>query len=226
MTRIISRLATVCLFASCISASQAAFFAGNAYFSQGPSSQMGPIVFNNLVINNGPFSITVSGQIKVQVPPGPVSGTLVEWWVDRPLDPTYGTSSMVTTMTLNGFSTPPSNGTYGNSSGATYTYLDQYPVVSKSNFPLMLTNGAAVWPTNTVNSSTFNYTSANGIHYLRQVWQLDGVQLSGIGGQWLIDLPLTSEVVEIPEPAGILLLLCGLTFVTSRRWRGCHCWLL
>ena len=178
---------------------------------------MGPIVYNTLGINNGPFSITVSGQIKVQVPPGAVSGTLVEWWVDRQLDPTYGTSNMVTSMTLYGFSTPPSNGTYGNTSGATYTYLDQYPVVSKSNIPLMLTNGAANWSPGTVNSSTFSYTSINGIHYLRQVWQLDGVQFSGPGGLWLIDFPLTSEVVEIPEPAGLMLLLCGLTLAAKRR---------
>ena len=62
------------------------YFSGNAFFSQLPTSQMGPIVLNNLFINNGPFSITVSGQIKVQIPPGFVSGTLLEWNVDRHRD--------------------------------------------------------------------------------------------------------------------------------------------
>jgi hypothetical protein len=104
----------------------------------------------NLFINNGPCSITVSGVVGVQVPPGAVSGTLIEWSVDRPLDPNYGTSNMITTTTLNGFSQPPANGTYGNTLGATFSYLDQYPVVSESNIPLTLTNGAAAWSQITV----------------------------------------------------------------------------
>ena len=208
--------ATILALATCAATSHAAYFSGNAFFSQAPTSQMGPVVFNNLVINNGPFSITVSGQVKVQVPPGAVSGTLIEWSVDRLLDPAYGTSNMNTTMTLAGFSQPPSNGTYGNTSGATYTYLDQYPVVSKSNINLNLTNGAAVWPQNTVYSSVFSYTSASGLHYLRQRFELDGVQLSGIGGEWLIDLPLISEVIIIPEPASALLVLGGIGLFALR----------
>jgi hypothetical protein len=90
-------------------------------------------------------------------------------------------------------------------------------VVSKSNIPLTLTNGDETWHPGTVNSSTFSYTSINGIHYLRQVWQLDAVQFSGPGGIWLIDFPLTSEVVEIPEPTALLLTLCGLTLAANRR---------
>ncbi len=212
--------ATILAMATCAATTHAAYFSGNAFFSQAPISQMGPVVFNNLFINNGPFSITVSGQVKVQVPPGAVSGTLIEWIVDRPLDPNYGTSGMITTMTLSGFSQPPANGTYGNTSGATFTFLDQYPVVSKSNIPLTLTNGAAVWPQNTVQSSTFTYTSANGLHYLRQRWELDGVQFANsLGGLWIIDLPLTSEVIPVPEPASTLVVLGGIGLLALRRRR-------
>jgi hypothetical protein len=205
--------------AICAGSSDAAFFSGNAFFSQSPVSQLGPVVFNNLFINNGPFSITVSGQVKVQVPPGFVSGTLIEWAVDRLLDPSYGTSSMNTTMTLAGFSQPPTNGTYGNTSGATYTILDQYPVVSKANINLTLTNGAATWFQNTVQSSVFTYTSANGLHYLRQRWELDGIQLSGIGGQWLIDLPLDSGVLIVPEPGSAMALMIAVGLVALHRRR-------
>jgi hypothetical protein len=213
-------LATILALATFATVSHAApYFSGNASFSQAPTSQMGPVVFNNLFINNAFFSFTVSGQVKIQVPPGAVSGTLIEWTVDRPLDPNYGSANVITTTTLNGFSQPPANGTYGNTSGATYSSLDQYPVVSKSNIPLTLTNGAATWNQITVQSGTFAYTSANGLHYLRQRFELDGVQLNGIGGIWLLDLPLTSEVTEIPEPGATTSLLSVIGLFALRRRR-------
>lgn len=217
MKRIVATILALATFATVSHA--APYFSGNASFSQAPTSQMGPVVFNNLFINNAFFSFTVSGQVKIQVPPGAVSGTLIEWTVDRPLDPNYGSANVITTTTLNGFSQPPANGTYGNTSGATYSSLDQYPVVSKSNIPLTLTNGAATWNQITVQSGTFAYTSANGLHYLRQRFELDGVQLNGIGGIWLLDLPLTSEVTEIPEPGATTSLLSVIGLFALRRRR-------
>jgi hypothetical protein len=214
-----NRIPAVILALVTSATSQAAYFSGNAFFSQVPTSQMGSVVSNTLFINNGPFSITVSGVVKVQIPAGAVSGTLIEWSVDRPLDPNYGTSSVITTTTLNGFSQPPGNGTYGNTLGATYGYLDQYPVVSKSNIPLSLTNGAATWAQITVQSSTFSYTSVNGLHYLRQRFELDGAQLTGIGGQWVLDLPLTTDVTPVPEPTSFLAVLGGIGLIAFRRRR-------
>jgi hypothetical protein len=211
-----NRIAATILALVTSATSQAAYFSGNAFFSQVPTSQMGPVVFNNLFINNGPLSITVSGIVKVQVPAGSVSGTLIEWSVDRPLDPSYGASNMITTTTLNGFSQPPANGTYGNTSGATYSYLDQYPVTSKSNIALSLTSGAATWAQITVQSNIFPYTSASGQHYLRQRFELDGAQLTGIGGQWILDLPLTTDVIPVPEPASVLTVLGGIGLLAVR----------
>src|SRR6266850_1322201 len=98
--------ATILALALCAATSHAAYFSGNASFTQTPVSQMGPVVFNNLFINTGAVSFTVSGQVKVQVPPGAVSGTLIEWIVDCPLNPNYGMSGMITATTLNGFSQP------------------------------------------------------------------------------------------------------------------------
>jgi len=48
--------ATIFALATCAATSHAAYFSGNAFFSQAPTSQMGPIVFNNLFINNGPLA--------------------------------------------------------------------------------------------------------------------------------------------------------------------------
>ncbi len=217
MLAMVKRLAAVVLVFVFTASSNAAYFSGNAYFSQAPTSQMGPVVFNNLVINNGAFSFTVSGVLQVQVPPGAVSGTLIEWTVDRPLDPTYGSSNMITTTTLSGFSQPPAFGSYGNTLGSSYSYLDQYPGVSQSTIPLSLTNGAATWNQITVQSTTFPYTSANGLHYLRQRFELDGVQFSGIGGNWIIDLPLETKVEVIPEPATLGVFAFGVMGMLCRR---------
>jgi hypothetical protein len=208
--------ATVLALTFCAATCQAAFFTGNAFFSQQPVSQMGPVVFNNLIINNGPGAFTVSGVLKVQVPPGFVTGTLIEWTVDRQLSNTYPSGNLTTVMSLSGFSQPPANGTYGNTLGVTHTSLTPYPVVSQATIPLSLTNGAATWSQTTVNSSVFPYTSPSGIEYLRQRWELDGVQFSGIGGLWVIDLPLTSGVrIVIPEPTSALMMGMALVLLTA-----------
>lgn len=184
------------------------FFTGNAFFSQPPTSQLGPIVFNNIVINNGPGSYTVSGQLHVQVPAGAVTGTLIEWTVDRPLDPNFlPNGNYSTVMTLSGYAQPPGGGTFGPTSGYTRTSITSYPVVSQAVIPFTLTNGAAIWPQQTVNSGIFYYV-AGGTNYLRQTWLLDGTKLSGPAGLWIIDLPLESGIV-FPEPGSAALLLVG-----------------
>jgi hypothetical protein len=205
--------------------SDGAYFLGNAFFSQAPATQMGTIASSNLVINNGPWSITVSGVVTVQVPPGNVSGTLIEYTVDRQLDPTYGTGSMITATTLSGFSQPPNFGTYGNTLGFNHTSLTNYPIVSQSMILMSLTAGATVWNQITVQSSIFTYTSQNGLHYLRQRFELDGVQFNGIGGIWTIDLPVTSEIILVPEPiaAAMALVLALGARVGSRRFRSIEC---
>ena len=196
---------------------QASFFIGNAFFSQPPTSEIGSIASSNLIINNAGFSFTVSGVVEVQIPSGLNGGILLEWTVDRELHPTYGSSNIITTTSLTGFSDPPEFGTFGDTSGVTFSALDQYPVVSESTIPLTLTSGVATWNGITIQSTPFFYTSAFGFHYLRQKFYLEGSQLSGPGGLWTIDLPLTSEVTIVPEPSGFLLLLLGV-LGTGRRF--------
>ncbi len=212
-------VAVILLVLSFSAVADGAYFLGNAFFSQPPATQMGTIASSTLGINNGPWSITVSGVVTVQVPPGTVTGTLIEYTVDRQLDPTYGTASMITATTLSGFSQPPNFGTYGNTLGFNHTSLTNYPIVSQSMIPMSLTAGATVWNQITVQSSIFTYTSQNGLHYLRQRFELDGVQFNGIGGIWTIDLPVTSEIILVPEPTAAALafgLALGVRFGARR----------
>ena len=52
---------------------------------------------------------------------------------------------------------------------------------------------------------------------LRQDFFLDGVQLAGPGGAWLVDVPVASTLAPVPEPAAAWLLAAGLASIAW--WR-------
>lgn len=197
---------------------QAALFSSNAVWTSGPSTQLGTIVSSSMAINNGPTSFTVSGYVDIQVTAGAHSGTLLTFTVDRPLNPAYlpAVSTMQTVTSLTGFSLPPAGSTFGPTSGQSYTEFNNYPGISKSLIPLTLVNGAATWNT-TISSPTFTYTTG-GVQYVRQIFDLDGVILTGPGGIWKVDFPLTSAVV--PEPTTLLVLAFGCAATARRRRRS------
>lgn len=190
-------------------ASQAALFSGGAFFSTAPNSQMGPVT-NNLVITNTANGFIVSGQAIVNVAPGPVSGILVQWTVDRPLDATYGSGLETTTTALSGFSAPPV-GVALNTAGVVRSSFTNYPIVSESFLPMTLVGGvdSPPWISLSNTTSPFFYTSG-GVNYLRQDFFLDGIYLAGPGGSWVIDVPVESSVTTVPEAGSVVLALLGL----------------
>lgn len=208
----------VCSGLMVASASQAAFFSGPATFTWGPTTQLGTITGSSLTITNLVNGFDVSGQVTISVPSGYQAGTLLQWTVDRPLDPAYLPAInplMSTTTNLTGYSLPPV-GTFGPTSGHSSTAFNLYPV-SQSTIPLTLVNGAATWSASST-SSTFTYTTG-GLQYVRQVFDLDGVQLTGPGGNWIVDFPVSTIVNGVPEPTTMLLLAGGLATVVRRRRR-------
>jgi hypothetical protein len=209
------RFACVLGLAAWAGSADAQFFAGppgNAFFLLPPTSSMGTVT-NNLTITNFVTHFTVSGQVIVNVPAGAVSGPLVDWIIRRPLDPGWGTGTLYTATQLIGFSLPPSGGTYGNTTGAVQTYATSYPTLgpggSISIVPMALTNGAASWGV-IVGSFPFVYTSG-GTNWVEQRFSLNGDQISGAGGNWVIDVPVDSFLSSspIPEPAGWMLFGSG-----------------
>jgi hypothetical protein len=206
------------------SLAEAALFTGPATFSTAPWSQMGSVT-NSLVINNTANGFVVSGQAIIAVTPGS-SGILVEWIVDRPLDPLYaGPFNLQTTTILDGFSAPPV-GTFSSTAGVARTEFTSHPG-SLSNIPLSLVNGLDIppWtPQITVTSPTFVYTPGPGL-VLRQHFFVDGVYISGPGGNWVIDVPLWSsfapDPATIPEPSSVVLVAgAALCCAAGARLRG------
>jgi hypothetical protein len=198
---------------------QAALFSGPSAFSSLPFTQLGPIT-NNLTLTDTANGFFVSGQVIVSVPATstPIGGILASWTVDRPLDPTYGTGNLITTTVLDGFSMPPV-GLVGTTSGFVESHFTNYPISSQSFIPINLPGGAALWSNISVNSSTFSYTSG-GVNFLRQRFEADGVYQSGPGGNWIVDVPVTTTATVIPEPSSIVLAgfgLAGLAAWARRR---------
>ena len=195
----------------CGPAQAASLYAGNAFFSIAPYSQMGSVV-DQLAINQLPTGYMVAGQFQVSVPSGAVSGTLLHYQVKRLLNPTFGSQWMYLQQYIVGFSQPTGGGTFGPTSGYVKTYLDVsgWP----ANTPLNLVNGAATWNVNQV-GNTFNYVSGTDV-YLVQDFELDGSKLSGPAGTWIIDLPLSSEMI-VPEPGSVAVMGLGLVALCRRR---------
>lgn len=110
---------------------------------------------------------------------------------------------MFTTTILDGFSAPPP-GAFQQTGGSVQSYDTNFQGPSTSFIPMTLIKSIAVWSNITVNSSSFAYTSG-GTNFLRQRFDLDGVQLSGPGGTWTIDVPVTTIVTLVPEPSSIAL---------------------
>lgn len=216
----------VCFEFLVLAGSAQAILTGVPTFVTPPNSQLGPITNNTLVITPFANGFSVSGQIDVTVPSTTtgITGLLLGYEVDYPIDPLYPFNpSLFTTTVIDGFSTPPA-GTVGNTQGFVHsgivTLPSTYLVASISSINLSLVAGvdSPPWfPPIGANSATFPFTGASGM-VLRQRFEIDGDYQSGPGGIWTIDLPVFTFI--IPEPSsGALMITAGLTLTAFRRRR-------
>jgi len=194
------------------------YFSGPSFFSQLPFSQLG-VVTNNLTLTDTANGFVVSGTVTIAVPAGSHTGTLLSYVVDRPLDPAWGTGTFSTTTVLDGFSAPPSLGTFGNTFGSVRSHVTSYPATSLSQIPMALVAGAATWNNLTNTSPLFAYTSGSGT-FLRQRFDLDGIQSAGPGGTWTIDVPVTTSLNAVPEPATMAAFAFGFGALLKQRRRA------
>lgn len=206
---------TFCLIAlvSGVSLAHAFTFSGPSTYLVAPQTQAPGVVTNNLNLTDVPGGFSISGQYIVNVTAGTHSGTLLEYEVERPIDPTYPTGFETLTSLFVGFVDAPAGAFGGSLIGNSYTF--NYP---NSNTPVNWTYpGTGVWAFNVSNSTTFGYTIGGG-QFLRQRFIVTYSYSNTIGGQYVVDLPATTLSQPVPEPATwIMLGLGGLFF--SRRAR-------
>ena len=186
---------------------------GNANFTLGPQTQLGPPPANALVLTNTANGFVASGTATVTVAPSPVAGTLMFWQLDRPFSLSTATT-FFTTTSLDGFVAPPP-GAFSPTSGSLRTYVidtanSNVAIAGTSSFiPITLVNGATTWTLLSTNSPNFTLPTYN-FYAVRQVFDLDGVYLGGPGGNWVVDVPAASDIHAVPEPAVYALMLLGL----------------
>lgn len=207
----------------CLVASTAqAQFTGSSFFNAFPSSQLGGVT-NNLTLTDTANGFIVSGQVLVNVPStsSPITGILATWIVDRPLTFPYGPASLATTTVLDGFSAPPT-GTIGNTNGIVESIFTDYlgTTTSLSMVPMTLVAGvdSPPWLTLSSTSAVFSHTATPG-QFLRQVFTLNGDYQSGPGGNWVIDVPVTTEFNVVPEPSTYALLGMAVMTLAGYGWR-------
>jgi len=206
VVRPIGLLSIVGLWMSAVSIASAQFAPTNAppAFMNPPTSAMGIVTGNTLVLTANPNGFVVSGQVTVLLPPGPSSGVLVQWTVVRRIEPfAFSGSGIMTNTILTGFSAPPI-GTFVTTGGSVVTDWRFTPggaLVggSQSTVPMTLVNGvdSPPWAALTANSGGTGFTWTGGIFtaaVMQQQFTLFG-NYNGAGGTWVIDVPVTSEVI-------------------------------
>lgn len=228
-TRFRSPSALCCgVLLSSVSGSALAQFAPSnppAAFYVAPTSAMGTVT-NNLVLTTQANGFVVSGQVIVSIPAGTSSGILAQWTVIRRIDPAFSGSGLMTQTTLTGFSAPPV-GTFATTSGTVVTDWifnigsSGFVGGSQSSLPMTLVNGvdSPAWSSLSANSGGSGFTWTAGFFpgaALQQTFTLFG-NYSGPGGNWVIDVPVISEI--IPTPGAAALGGLGLTGVLARRRR-------
>lgn len=223
-----SRIAAVAFIMGCLTSSVSAFLIGSPTFSTAPNSQIGPITGNTLTITPLPNGMSVAGQIQITVPAGNSAGILLNYVVDYPIDPTYTFNPAMFTLTsIDGFSLPPPGA--GNSGGNVKSVIVTLPSTelapSVSSVPLTLINGFdnPPWtPAITATSGTFPFAGAPNM-VLRQSFFIDA-NYSGPGGTWILDFPVITLALSMPEPSMAALFgVGGLVCWRSYRKRRTAC---
>lgn len=206
---------TIIALSTLVGSAHAISFSGPSFFALAPFTMAPGTSTNNLVLTDTANGFTVSGQFLVNVNSGASSGSLLQYWVRRPIDPLSPTQAENLTVNFSGFIDCPVGGLADSMQCANVN------TAAPASFTLVNVAylGGTITPFTISTSTAYTHVMGAG-WFLEQRLNVNYSYSAGTAGQYIVDLPATTESQPVPEPATLGALGLGLAVLARRRLRG------
>lgn len=187
-------------------------FSGSSFYVLAPSTSAPGTWTNNLTLTDTANGFTVAGQFIVNVSPGTSNGSLLQYYVRRPIDPLSPSQPETLFVNFSGFIDCP----VGGSADAMFCTSMNTSDPTSTTVVSVAYLGGAITPFTITTTTWYNHIIGAG-WFLEQRLNVGYSYSSGSTGQYIVDLPATTESYPVPEPATLAALGLGVVALSWRR---------